>query len=141
DIAGEPILVVRDQAGILRAFSNVCRHRAAQVINQPEGTLTKLRCRYHGWTYDLAGQLRGTPEFDGVADFCREESGLPALTVDSWGPLVFVHLPPPPTATLADFLAPLPTRTADLGIEKLRFVKRESYELGCNWKVFVDNYQ
>src|SRR5580700_3283951 len=52
DIAGEPILVVRDNEGVLRAFHNVCRHRAAQVINQPQGKVTKLRCRYHGWTYD-----------------------------------------------------------------------------------------
>src|SRR5881398_2479669 len=52
-IAGEPILVVRDNEGILRAFHNVCRHRAAQVISLPEGQVARLRCRYHGWTYDL----------------------------------------------------------------------------------------
>jgi choline monooxygenase len=142
EIAGEPVLVVRDEAGVLRAFSNVCRHRAAQVINQAEGTLTKLRCRYHGWTYDLAGHLRGVPEFDGVADFCREDNGLPELGVNVWGPLVFVYLPPlPPTESLGDYLAPLPPRTANLGLDKLRFFKRAEYELGCNWKVFVDNYQ
>ena len=142
EIAGEPIVVVRDEAGVLHAFSNVCRHRAAQVINQPEGKVTKLRCRYHGWTYDLAGRLRGTPEFDGVADFRREDNGLPVLAIDTLGPFVFVHLPPlPPTASLADYLAPLPERTAKLGIDKLRFVRRTEYELDCNWKVFVDNYQ
>jgi choline monooxygenase len=140
EIAGEPIVVVRDQDGVLRAFSNVCRHRAAQVINQPEGKVSKLRCRYHGWTYDLAGRLRGTPEFDGVANFCREDNGLPEFAVDSWGPLIFVQLPAPATS-LADFLAPLPERTARLGIEELRFVRRAEYDLDCNWKVFVDNYQ
>jgi choline monooxygenase len=142
EIAGEPVVVVRDEAGVLRAFANVCRHKAAQVINQAEGKCTKLRCRYHGWTYDLTGRLRGTPEFDGVADFRREDHGLPALAVDTWGPLVFVYFPPlPAPAALADYLAPLPARTADLGIENLRFVRRVEYELGCNWKVFVDNYQ
>ncbi len=142
EIAGEPIVVVRDETGVLRAFSNVCRHRAAQVINQAEGKCTKLRCRYHGWTYDLAGRLRGTPEFDGVADFRREDNGLPALAVDTWGPLVFVQLPQsPPAGSLADYLAPLPARAADLGVEKLKFARRVEYELGCNWKVFVDNYQ
>jgi choline monooxygenase len=142
EIAGEPILVVRGDDGILRAFSNVCRHRAAQVINQPEGQVTKLRCRYHGWTYDLAGKLRGVPEFDGVAEFCREENGLPELPVEVWGPLVFVQMPQsPPAQPLAEFLAPLPERTQSLGIDKLHFVRRSEYELGCNWKVFVDNYQ
>jgi choline monooxygenase len=71
EIAGEPILVLRDGQGTLRALHNVCRHRAAQVINEPCGIATKLRCRYHGWTYDLTGQLHGTPEFGGVEDFCR----------------------------------------------------------------------
>ncbi len=90
EVAGEPIVVVRGSDGVLRAFSNVCRHRAAQVINEPQGVATKLRCRYHGWTYDLCGQLRGTPEFEGVMDFCREDFGLPELGVAEWGPLVFV---------------------------------------------------
>src|SRR6266545_3745114 len=84
EIAGEPVLVVRDGQGVPRAFYNVCRHRAAQVINEPQGKLTKLRCRYHGWTYDLTGRLRGTPEFDGVADFCKEQQGLPPLAVEVW---------------------------------------------------------
>jgi choline monooxygenase len=139
DIAGEPVLVVRDDKGTLRAFHNVCRHKAAQVINEPEGTCTKLRCRYHGWTYDLAGRLRGTPEFDGVLDFAKEDNGLVPLAVDTWGPLVFVHANKP-RQSLAEFLAPLTAKTAGLGIDKLRFAGRREYILECNWKVFVDNY-
>src|SRR5262249_28186285 len=73
EIAGEPILVVRGDDGTLCGFFNVCRHRAAPILNEPCGSATKLRCRYHGWTYDLAGNLRGTPEFDGVAEFCKEQ--------------------------------------------------------------------
>ncbi len=140
DVAGEPIVVVRDEGGTLRAFHNVCRHRAAQVLNLPEGQVTKLRCRYHGWTYDLQGRLRGTPEFDGVEEFSKEKEGLVPLAVASWGPLVFVHQGKPSQA-LADFMAPLPERTANLGLEELRFVGRRDYEVECNWKVFVDNYQ
>src|SRR5262245_5231883 len=77
NIAGEPILVVRGEDGVLRGFFNVCRHRAAPIVNDECGRATKLRCRYHGWTYDLAGRLKGTPEFDGVQEFCKEEQGLP----------------------------------------------------------------
>lgn len=142
DVAGEPILVVRGDDGVLRAFANVCRHRAAQVINEPCGHVAKLRCRYHGWTYDLAGKLRGVPEFDGVQEFQREDHGLTPLAVGVWGPLVFVHQAPlDRIEPLAQFLAPLPERTAGLGIEAMRFVARREYELACNWKVFVDNYQ
>jgi choline monooxygenase len=140
DVAGEPLLVVRDAAGVLRAFFNVCRHRAATVMNAPEGKATRLRCHYHGWTYDLAGRLRGLPEFDGVADFCRDEQGLVPVAVDTWGPYAWTHQEASPPVSLAEFLAPLPARTAGLGLEALRFVQRREYELACNWKVFVDNY-
>jgi choline monooxygenase len=141
DIAGEPIAVVRDQEGEVRAFHNVCRHRAARVLYEPAGKTSRLRCRYHGWTYDLAGRLRGTPEFEGVADFCKEEQGLPELAVELHGPFVWVcALPPMEAEPLTKFLAPWPTRSAGLGLEHLRFVERRDYVLACNWKVFVDNY-
>jgi choline monooxygenase len=141
DIAGEPVLVVRDGEGTLRALHNVCRHRAAQVMNEPQGKATKLRCRYHGWTYDLSGRLRGVPEFDGVKDFSRDEEGLVPLTaVDTWGPLVFVNDAPAPVPPLAEHLAPLPERAAPLGLDRLRFAERRDYVIECNWKVFVDNY-
>lgn len=139
DVAGEPILVVHGSDGVLRAFFNVCRHRAACVVNEPAGKANRLRCRYHGWTYDLAGRLIGTPEFDGVADFRREDNGLVPVHVETWGPFVWVHLEPNPPP-LAAFLAPLPEQTAGLGLDKLRFVERREYELNCNWKIFVDNY-
>jgi choline monooxygenase len=138
EIAGEPILVLRDGQGTPRAFYNVCRHRAARVMTEPAGEATRLRCPYHGWTYDLTGRLRGIPEWDGVADFCREDNGLVPLAAAVWGPFVWVHAEPV-TTPLVDFLAPMPERTAGLGMETLRWVARREYELACNWKVFVEN--
>jgi choline monooxygenase len=145
EVAGEPILVVRDLDGVLQAFHNVCRHRAARVAHEAGGKVTRLRCRYHGWTYDLTGRLRGTPEFDGVENFRREDEGLRALEVDTWGPLVWVRQQRAtghdrPRAPLAEFLSPLPQRSSTLGLDRLRFVERRSYDLACNWKVYVDNY-
>jgi choline monooxygenase len=137
-LAGEPILLLRDGTE-LRAFANVCRHRGTVLVPEPAGTATKLRCRYHGWTYDLAGRLRGAPEFEGVADFCRGDNGLAPLRVAEWGPFAWVHMGTP-AVRLPDFLAPLPERAAALGLEQLCWVKRREYELACNWKVFVDNY-
>jgi choline monooxygenase len=136
EVAGEPVAVVRDEAGVLRAFHNVCRHRAAPVLCEPCGTVTKLRCRYHGWTYDLAGRLRGAPEFDGVADFSREDFGLVPMIADTWGPTVWVH-PEAAALRLADFLSPL-TERAD--VAQLKWHARRSYDLACNWKVYVDNF-
>ncbi len=137
EVAGEPLLVLRDDAGELRAFFNVCRHRAACVMTEPQGQARRLRCRYHGWTYDLRGQLRGAPEFDGVEEFRREEQGLVPVAVDRWGPLIFVHLGATPPS-LGRWLDPLPGRFGAL--DGLRFFQRKEYTLACNWKVFVDNY-
>ncbi|HEY1377665.1 MAG TPA: SRPBCC family protein [Gemmataceae bacterium] len=138
EVAGEPVAVLRDEAGVLRAFHNVCRHRAAAVLTEPCGTATKLRCRYHGWTYDLAGRLRGAPEFDGVADFRREDFGLVPLIADAWGPTVWVH-PQSAALRLADFLSPMPERTEPLGVGHVVWHGSRTYDLGCNWKVYVDN--
>jgi len=136
-IAGESVLIVRDEGGLLRAFFNVCRHRAACVVTEPEGTARRLRCRYHGWTYDLAGRLLGAPEFEGVADFRRDDNGLVPVAIDRWGQLVFVNFGHRPRA-LSEVLAPLREKMGTLA--GLRFVEQRSYELACNWKVFVDNY-
>jgi choline monooxygenase len=139
-IAGEPVLVVRGDDGVLRAFFNVCRHRAAPILTEPCGSVTKLRCRYHGWTYDLAGNLRGTPEFDGVEEFCKEANGLVPVAVAEWGPFVWVHLTEP-REPLAEFVAPLRSWVgARGGFGDLVWHARKSYELACNWKVYVDNY-
>jgi choline monooxygenase len=138
DVAGMPVLVVRDGEGVLRAFANVCRHRAAVVVTAPCGKASKLRCPYHGWTYDLAGRLRGTPEFEGVQDFERDDLGLPPLSVETSGPFVAVHAGLP-KLSFADYLAPLSVRL-DQALSDLTFVERREYMLRCNWKVFVDNY-
>jgi choline monooxygenase len=109
------------------------------VACEEEGSAARFRCRYHGWTYDLAGNLRGVPDFDGVKDFRREDNGLPPLAVAAWGPLVWVHAGSDPRP-LPESLAPLPERSGALQLDSLKFVARREYRLQCNWKVFVDNY-
>jgi len=138
DLVGEPIAVVRDSEGTLRAFANVCRHRGARVLQEPCGLATKLRCRYHGWTYDLAGNLRGVPEFDGVRDFEREDHGLPSWPVAERGPFVWVHLGQP--TDLALEMAEPEKLLIPAGYPTLTHVEQREYTLDCNWKVFVDNY-
>ena len=68
EIAGYRVFAIRDRDGVLRAFHNVCRHRAATVVEKDEGHCDVLRCRYHGWVYDTAGNLRRTPNFGEAAD-------------------------------------------------------------------------
>jgi choline monooxygenase len=139
EVGGEPVLVVRGSDDVLRGFFNVCRHHAAAVMTAPCGKVDRLRCPYHGWTYDLAGRLRGVPEFDGVCDFDRAQAGLVPLAVATWEGFVFVHLDPDPMP-LERALGELVDQVAPLGLGGLAFCERREYTLACNWKVFVDNY-
>lgn len=140
NVAGEPVLVVRGDDGVLRAFFNVCRHKAGPLCTTECGTVSRLRCRYHGWTYDLAGNLRGTPEFEGVEGFSREENGLVSMATAEWGPYVWVQLEKP-GEPLEQYLHPLPGWLESRGgIAGLTWYARKVYDLACNWKVYVDNY-
>jgi choline monooxygenase len=139
EVAGEPVVVVRGSDGVLRGFFNVCRHHAAAVMTAPCGKVDRLRCPYHGWTYDLAGQLRGVPELEGVKRFDRKAMGLVPLAVASWEGFVFVHLDPDPVP-LERSLGALVEQVAPLALGALQFCERREYTLACNWKVYVDNY-
>ena len=140
EVAGEPILVVRGSDRILRGFFNVCRHHAAAIATEPEGRANSLRCPYHGWTYSLDGELKGTPDFSGVCNFDRAANGLVTVETASWEHWVFVKLDregPRFDEFLGDDLV---GRMADLSLEKLHWMERRRFALDCNWKVFVDNY-
>jgi len=138
-LAGEPIVVVRGADGTLRAFFNVCRHHAAAVVTQGCGQASILQCPYHGWKYGLDGSLKGMPEFDGVENFDRADNGLLPVRVETWECFVFVNLDPD-AMSLHEFLGGLVQRVAPLGISKLHYFDRRTYNINCNWKVFVDNY-
>jgi choline monooxygenase len=138
EVAGEPVVVARGGDGALRAFSGVCRHRAGPVA-RGKGNRASLRCGYHGWTYGLDGSLLATPEFEGVCDFDRSAVRLPAMRVATLGSLVLVQLDPRAPA-LEAVLGEMAAETAALGLDRVRFYRRHDYEVGCNWKVYVDNY-
>ena len=147
EIAGEPILIVRSSDGELRGFFNVCRHHAAAVMTDPEGHATQLRCPYHGWTYSLSGELKGTPDFSGVCNFDRADNGLVPVEIATWEKWVFVRLNEKQnpsldnSSSLIEFLGKdLSAQIKGLGLENLHWMERRRYNLDCNWKVFVDNY-
>jgi choline monooxygenase len=138
-VASEPIVVVRGSDNQLRAFFNVCRHHAMTVMNEPCGQAQHLRCPYHGWTYNLEGELRGMTEFEGVCHFDRAQNGLVPVRVETWERFVFVNLDPQ-AAPLHSFLGALVECARPLGFSQLKFVERRSYIQQCNWKVYVDNF-
>ena len=91
DICGEPLLLVRDDAGTLRVFSRVCRHRAHTVV-EGTGNATCFTCPYHRWTYGLDGVLRAAPLMDGAVN--ADNCGLPELRTEAWLGFVLVTLDP-----------------------------------------------
>lgn len=140
EITGEPCAIVRGADGLLRAFSNVCRHRASTIL-EGTGCAKSLRCPYHNWTYSLDGKLLAAPEFEGVENWDRSEVRLPEMRVDEWGPFLFVNVDSQ-APLLREVLADIPDQVAELGcaVEKLHLSYRRDYLIRCNWKVYIDNY-
>jgi len=138
EIAGEPALIIRDKQATLRAFSNVCRHRAGPIAFG-SGCKNVMRCQYHGWTYTLEGKLIGTPDVDGVEFFDRSTMGMVPLRVDTWGDLIFVNLDKD-AEPLSAVLGEIPNQARGFDFEGLKLAERRDYVINCNWKVYVDNY-
>lgn len=138
EVAGEAVLVVRGRDRVLRAFHNVCRHRAGLVATGA-GCAKALSCTYHGWTYGLDGALLAAPEMEGVKDFREADFGLVAVRCEAWGPFLFVNLDQN-AAPLSEALGVLPRLAEGTALAAMRFGVRETYDIACNWKTYVDNY-
>ena len=138
DVAGEPVIVVRDRAGTLRAFSNVCRHRAGPIA-LGSGCKNVLRCQYHGWTYTLDGRLIGTPDVEGVEFFDRSTMGMVALRLETWEKFIFVNFDQN-AEPLSAYLGKIPKQARGFQFARLQLAERRDYLINCNWKVYVDNY-
>lgn len=143
NLVGNPYLVLRDEAGDLRAMHNVCRHHAA-VVAQESGRTCELVCPYHGWTYHLNGRLKRAPRMGKMSDFNVQDFSLPPISVDQWGPFVLIDLDGPlggennPRDLAAD-VSSLVGPLRQLGLDNMKWIERRSYTIHCNWKVFVDN--
>ena len=138
EIANEPVLVVRDKQGALRAFSNVCRHRAGPIA-LGSGCKNVMRCQYHGWTYALDGKLIGTPDVEGMEFFDRSNFGMFPLRCEVWEQFIFVNFDPN-AEPLSSFLGDIPKQARGFQFAGLQSVERRDYVINCNWKVYVDNY-
>lgn len=140
DVVGERLVVTRGLDDELRAFFNVCQHRAGPVA-VGKGNRKTLQCKYHGWTYDLNGRLMNAPEFEGVADWNKADVCLMSVRVEAWGPFIFVNLDPeapPMRAIYGDIDDEI--KRKGFKIASMRAFERRDYIIDCNWKVYVDNY-
>lgn len=136
-VGGNPVLAVRGDDQVLRAFYNVCRHRGGPLAIEDCSTKV-LQCKYHGWTYRLDGSLRGTPRFDRTELFEKREYGLIPVNIGEWENLVFISLSE--GISLDTLFAGIAERIKPISLQSKHFFKRVSYDVQCNWKVYVDNF-
>ena len=134
------VLILRDQAGEIRAFHNVCRHRGTLLCTEAEGQLPgRIRCRYHAWTYRLDGTLSSAPHMDDLDGFALADYPLREVASATWAGHIFVSLAEKPLP-FADHLASLDVRFRNWNMENLRAACRRTYSLRANWKLIIQNY-
>ena len=140
DIAGHPIAVVRDREGVLRAFYNVCKHRAHMLLSG-EGVTTRIMCPYHAWVYRLDGQLARAPHTDNLHDFNTDDICLDQVQVEEFCGFVFVNLDLD-AAPLSEQSGNLETEIRHWApdIDQLTHGHRLTYDIKSNWKNVVDNF-
>ena len=140
DIAGMPVALVRGQDGELRAFYNVCQHRAHELLSGL-GRTDSIVCGYHGWTYELTGRLARARRTADVAGFDPSSICLSEVQAEEFGGFVYVNLDPA--------AAPLAEQSEGLGAEIARWapdvadlthVRRFHYDIASNWKNVIDNF-
>ena len=144
-VSGLPLILVRDRKNKVRCFHNVCRHRATIVLQKPEKGLSNLQCPYHAWTWDLEGNLKATPYFDGTPNsenfgVDKKTNGLVPVRCDVWNKIVFVNLEGN-AAPLEEYLAPAVNMVEDFDLSDLRIAHRISWEFDANWKLVNENWE
>ncbi|MDQ7048851.1 MAG: aromatic ring-hydroxylating dioxygenase subunit alpha [Enterobacterales bacterium] len=138
-----PVIIVRKQKDELVALHNVCRHRAGPLSVETSRVESEkppvLRCQYHGWSYDLDGQLKTAPEMQSTKDFNPFEHHLPKANLEIWQNLIFVCIQKP-QKTLNEMLKGIAPQIKPINLKTMQFHHRDEYLINCNWKVYMDNY-
>lgn len=137
-VSNNPIIISRGEDEKIRAFYNVCSHRAGPIALK-NGNCNVLKCKYHGWTYNHQGKLIGLPEFEGVENFDKNNFGLKPINIDIWENLIFINLSNE-SEPLSEYIKGIKERISPINLSTKKFYKRIVYNINCNWKVYVDNY-
>ena len=136
----EPLVLTRGFDDRVHCVSNVCTHRGYRVCEHA-GAQKSLRCRYHARRFALDGTFEHMPEFEQTANFPSESDNLPTTTLESWGRFWFTSLKAP-TATFAEWIAPIVERVGWLPAHEYKFHPQRSrdYLVQCNWALYCENY-
>ncbi len=141
DYAGESVIVIRGLDRIIRAFTNVCRHRAMRLVQGPGGCAKKLVCPYHAWTYEADGRLSGVPHKAEYPALNMAQSGLAAVAIEQWRGFVFVRLEDAGFPSVAAMMAPFEAEIEPYRFEAMQPLSPVRHRpRAVNWKNVGDNY-
>ncbi len=137
-IGDQPVVVLRDTSGTLRALSNVCLHRMS-VLLEGRGNVRRIVCPYHAWNYTLDGKLAGAPLMERQVGFCKEQYALPTVRCETWQGWIYVtlneHAPP-----VATHLAELTALIEPYGMTDYVETFQEEHVWDTNWKILAENF-
>jgi Rieske 2Fe-2S family protein len=140
EIAGESLLIVRDQFRKIQAFYNLCRHRGTRLCEENKGHFRQtIQCPYHAWTYGLDGHLLGAPHMEQCDGFDKAAYPLNQVNIGLWEGFIFLNLAENPVL-LETVFAPLAGKFNHWNLAKLRSAKRIEYDVRANWKLIFENY-
>ena len=140
ELAGQPLIVLRDQAGVLRAMANVCLHRMSTLL-QGSGNRKVIVCPYHAWSYNLDGTLRGAPAMDQNQGFGQGKDcyRLRQLRCEEWLGWIMVTLDTD-ASPVAVQLAEVEGLIEDYGMENYVETFHETHVWDTNWKILAENF-
>ena len=136
DIAGVPLIVIRNQSGELKAFANSCRHRGSQMLTG-DGNCKKIKCPFHWWTYDLEGRLKVYSRMENALDFNPDEFGLVEFPVAVRNGFTFTSFEDEPPSIEA-WLAEFDHYHKAWELEHWQTTRVRELEVNCNWKTFIE---
>jgi phenylpropionate dioxygenase-like ring-hydroxylating dioxygenase large terminal subunit len=137
DLAGPPVLIAHGDDGTIRAFHNICRHRGSPVVADAAGRKSRFTCPYHGWSYNLDGELLAIRNPEDFRDFDYSDHGLAPIRCERFGRLVFVNFDGDAPA-LGDWLGPIAQEWQEFQFDRCRLAARHVFDLDCNWKIAME---
>lgn len=141
NIGDESICVIRGRDMEIRAFYNVCQHRGHQILKDTGTIKGRIVCRYHAWSYNLEGELKGAPKMQEVPNFNCNSVKLGSVKTEIIAGFVFVNLDPNADSlrTMApEFDAIMSAMVAEH--DQLQHVTTRSYDINANWKIVTENF-
>ena len=138
ELAGVPVIILRDENREVRAFANTCRHRGCRLLTGEGSCDRYIKCPYHGWAYAFDGRLVGAPGMKETLDFDLSQIALHRVRLETWEGFMFICFDAQ-SEGLMDYLGDFPERFAMYNFGEMVLTRRKESVVECNWKLLTEN--